>query len=187
MDDYADALRKFATDERMKGVWKEIYGRQGGKQRRGGYVNAAVAARVRANSHYQAVERLSSELPARDRLQDQAAALLFLAVTSNALWDRRLNIGPRTRTRAEIDQEIAKRDELAASLEASAESCQKLGEWHAAIKLHEIAAKIRKTTEALHPDARDPWIGTAQERTSRRRLGARIYHRRDAGMCRFIQ
>jgi len=156
--DHADALRKFATDKRMEKVWNEIYRRQGGKQREGGYVHAAIAARICASPHFRAVEHISCQLSDRDRVQEQAAAVLFLAVTGNALWDRRFDVGPRTRTCAEIHQEIAKRDELAAALEASAEGCQQLGEWHAAVTLRELAAKIRKVTEALRPDPRNPWI-----------------------------
>jgi hypothetical protein len=158
--DHADALRKFATDERMKGVWNVVYHRQGGRRRGGAFEHAAIPAMVRAHLHYQAVKNISAALADRDRVQDQAAAILYLVVTGHALWDRRfdIGIGPRTRTRAEINREIARRDELAASLEASAESCLQLGERPAAVTLRELVAEIRKGTEALRPDSRDPWI-----------------------------
>jgi hypothetical protein len=112
---------------------------------------------VRVSQYYRAVEHLSPALPDRERVQDQAAAILFLTVTGHWTWDRRLDIGPKTRTRAEIDREMAKRDELAALLETCVEGYRQLGDWPTVITISEIAARSRKTTEALRFNPRNPW------------------------------
>lgn len=154
---YAEALRRFATDPRMAEVWRELYRRQGGKARRGAFVHAASEERMRG-PYGCGTEDISRDKPGRERLQDRAAAVLFNRVTGFFGWDPEVDVGPRTRTLAEIEQEIARRDGLAASLEASAEGFEQAGDRPKAGVLRRLAASTRKETELFRPYANDPFL-----------------------------
>ena len=97
---YADAVRRLATDLRMRKVWREIARRKGGATRAGGgYVHPAKRRMVRGDPCFSSVEHLSEKVHDRDRLQEQAAALLFIEVARFFVWDQRSRIGPVVRTK----------------------------------------------------------------------------------------
>jgi hypothetical protein len=129
---HAEALRRVATDERMQEAWNEIYRRWGTDRRARPYVHPARRDMVRACPQFSGVEHISRQADEQDRVQDQAAAVLFLVVTGNALWDRRDSVGPRTRTEAEVNEEIAELRELADSNETAASKYARLGDGRAA-------------------------------------------------------
>jgi hypothetical protein len=155
---YTNALRCVATDERMREVWKEINRRGGGLAQAGQYAHPARPKNVRDCLHFRTVEHLSQQPDERDRVQEQAAAILFLVVTGFFIRDRRFGIGPRTRTQVEANLAAKALDELAASNENDARRYDDLGYQQKAHILRELAADSRSQANLRRPDPRDPWI-----------------------------
>jgi hypothetical protein len=149
---YAEGLRRVATDERMRKVWKEL----GRRQPDGSYVHPA--RQVRTHPRFQAVENILQQPDERDRAQEQATALLFLDATGILLHDRRFKFGPRTRTQAEVRQEVKILEKLAKQHEDQAEKYQSLGFWQEAHAQRGSAANCRKEAELRRPHPHDPWI-----------------------------
>ena len=113
---------------------------------------------IRLCPHFQAVKDISPQADEYDRVQDQAAAVLFLVVTGNSLWDRRYDVGPRVRTLTEVNREVLMLNELAASHESNASKHEQLGDWHATRELRAIAAECRAQSGRRRPNLRNPWI-----------------------------
>jgi len=122
---------------------------------------------VWACPQFRGLEDISDEPEEHDRVQDQAAAVLFLVATGNALWDRRYGVGPRTRTEAEVNEEIAELQELADSNETAASKYVRLGDWRAAQILQDLAANTRRQADLRHPHPRNPWIVKRKSRRAR--------------------
>jgi hypothetical protein len=100
----------------MREVWIELRRHYGGAKGNGDYVHPARRHVVVNWLGYQHVRDLAPHLSDRDRLQEQAAALLFMEVTGFFVWDRRNHFGPRTRTKAEVQREMRVLQDLAAQI-----------------------------------------------------------------------
>jgi hypothetical protein len=142
----------------MREVWKEIGRRRGGVGRGGQYVHPARPEGIRACPQFQAVEKISQQPDERDRVQEQAGAVLFLVVTGHCLWNRRSSFGPRTRTLVEANRETVALNELSASHEQDANKYDLLGNRQAARILRELAADSRNEAELRHAHPDDAWI-----------------------------
>jgi hypothetical protein len=113
---WAEAVRRLATDARMRKVWRELLKRQ-----RGDFVHPANERRVRLHPHREAIEGLSSQQPSeRDRLQEEACMLLFSVAAGAAGLNRP---GLSVRTRREVMAEVIALRRLAQSLD----ECERLG------------------------------------------------------------
>lgn len=156
---YASALLRVATDERMRGVWTEVYKREGGAGRGdAAYVHPARPERVRSDPYFSAVEHVSEQPNERDRVQDQAAGLLFLVATRHAVWDRRFEFGPRTRTRAAASVDATTLSKLAARHDDDAAAYDRLGMFQEAQTIRALAASSRHKAEMRWPRSNDPWV-----------------------------
>jgi len=113
---------------------------------------------VRVCPQFSGVEHISRESDEHGRVQDQAAAVLFLVVTGNALWDRRYDVGPRTRTEAELNEEINALRQLADRTEGCAGEYERLGFWREAATLRHFVTDTRRQADLRRPDSRNPWI-----------------------------
>jgi hypothetical protein len=141
----------------MHEVWTEIRRKSGGAGRAGPYVHPAQPEMIRL--HFGYLEHMSQQPDERDRLQEQACAVLFLVVMSHFIWgDLRSNIGPRTQTQAEANQETVALHELAASHEDDANKHDRLGNWEAGQTLRKLAADSRSQADRRRPDRRNPLI-----------------------------
>jgi hypothetical protein len=154
---HTNAIRRAATDERMEKVLKLLYKRQGGIGRAGRFVHAARPEMVRTSPYFRGVEHISQQPDECDRVQDQAAAILFLVVTGNPVWDRRSDAGPRTQTFAVANQEAEILQELAAGHERDAIKYEQLGNCQAARTLRALAAHNRVDAKKRQPDPCNPW------------------------------
>jgi hypothetical protein len=133
LDRYADAVHRLATDQRMRKVWREITRRKGGAARAGDYDHPASERMVRGSPRFRSVEHLSKKLEDRDRLQEQAAALLFIEAACLFVWDQRLQVGPVVRTKREVNKQNDILRELATRYEADAARLESLGDWLACL------------------------------------------------------
>lgn len=97
---HAKAIQRVVEDPRMQSVWDEIRKRQGGKKRNGPYVHSVKPEAIHSFPQFSAIKNILPQSDDGDRVQHQAAAILFLEITGHALWDRRIGIGPLTRTGA---------------------------------------------------------------------------------------
>jgi hypothetical protein len=111
----------------MRKVWREITRRKGGAARAGDYDHPASERMVRGSPRFSSVEHLSKKLEDRDRLQEQAAALLFIEAACLFVWDQRLRVGPVVRTKREVNKQNDILRELAARYEADAARLETLG------------------------------------------------------------
>ncbi len=164
-EEHAKALKRVASDDRMERVWSELYGRRQGVGKERKYAHPANPKMVHACPYFSAVKHISNEPEEQDRVQEQAAAVMFLVVTGHFTWDRRYGFGPRTRTEAEINREIATIMELADRHEQDACTYDQLGSGRAARTLRTLAADNRKLADLLRPDPQNPW--TVKRKSSR--------------------
>ena len=145
---YGAAVRRLATDPRMQTVWREIFLRKGGAARTGSaYVYPARKEVVRGDPCFSSVEHLSKEVLDQDRLQEQAAALLFIETARFFVWDQRERFGPVVRTKRELDEENDILRELAARYEADAARLERVGDWQAGLPYMWVAQEAETPKE----------------------------------------
>lgn len=157
--EHATVLRRVATDARMRRAWSEIFKSEGGAIRGDGpYVHAARERGVRSFPQSQGLEEFPQRPEEHDRVQDQAAAVLFLVATGHALWDRRFGFGPRTRTRREASVDATTLSKLAARHDDDAAAYDRLGLFKEAQTIRALATSSRRKAEVGRPRSNDPWV-----------------------------
>lgn len=162
---HVESVRRVTTDNRMRRVWLELYKRRGGAKHAGDFVHATDQTRIRSFRYFRCVEHISSELNERERTQNQAAVILFLVATGNALWDRNFDVGPRTRTKRELEDVIATFRQLADSHENDAGKYERLGDWRASRTLRNLAVEARQQADVRSPVPQNVW--TVERKSNR--------------------
>ncbi|WP_394761981.1 hypothetical protein [Phenylobacterium sp.] len=143
----------------MSEVWKEIRRRKrGAEQGDCPFVHPAKLNMLRCHPRYQGLAKYPQGSDECDRIQDQAAALLFLDATGHALWDRRSEFGPRTRTHAAVSAEAETFFKLAARHDDDAAEYDRLGNCEGALTLRALATASRNQGELRRPRSNSPWI-----------------------------
>lgn len=145
---HAAAIRRLATDERMKRVWTELFKRTGGMARAGDFVHPAAEARVRANPHWVAVEGLSNRPDGPELFQELACMELFAIAAGTRGKDYRSNTPPKVRTMAEVAEEVRSFKCLAESLRVNAKECARLGQGAAWSIINDIANFIQDQADS---------------------------------------
>jgi hypothetical protein len=135
----------------MKRVWVQLRRREGGAARRGGYLYPASVKAVAADAAIGWLSSLSEGLPAKDRPQEQAAAVLFLEVVRFSLWDRRGSFGPKVYTRGQLNREVNERRNVADRIEQAADALNRFGLAHYVPQLRRAAADCRERANRLQP------------------------------------
>jgi hypothetical protein len=164
-DPYTDAARRLA----ICAVWRQLIRRVGGVQRGGLYVHPACADEVRVHPNFRAVQHLTSRPVERDRLQEQAIALLFLDVSQYFSYYASSGPGPMVITRSEIIKANDVLEQQAQRYESEANRLERSGDlwiplqlpngtsdglFKASILIRAIAAAERRRKR--QPDPRDP-------------------------------
>jgi hypothetical protein len=138
--EYTDATVRLATDPRMYQVWHEVYRRCRHPNR--GYVNATQERSIRASPSFPAIRDLAQSGNSRDRLQEQASALLFLEATGFFLWDQQRSFGPHAVTVAEITQQVRPVKELAERIRMDCEELKVMGMWRHVPEFEQTARSL---------------------------------------------
>ncbi len=162
---HAEVILRLATDPRMRDVWIELRRRSGGADSKGDYVHPAREQAVVHWPGYEGIRELAQQATIRDKLQEQAAALLFSDAAGFFLWDRRFNFGPRTITKAEIAGEIREILDLAQQIRKDRERLQALGLWRYIPAFEQAATDLDAQAQMRRPDPRNPYI--VERRSSR--------------------
>ena len=156
----AEAIRRLATDPRMKNVWKELFRREG---RDDGYKYHPIKQRVRANPHWESVSGTATQADGPTRLLEEACLIIFSVAAGHFVN------GMRVRTIAEVTDELEACRLLAKRLDEAADECANLGfgGCYPAL-LKEVGASVSGRAERLQSigalDAgggvslRNPWI-----------------------------
>jgi hypothetical protein len=113
--------------------------REGGAGGTGAYVHQAREEAVRNDPRFNDVEHLSHRPKQSDRLQELAAALLYLDASSFGSWCVRAGAGPTVQTRSEIAEQNATLDRLARHWETEADQIRRIGDWPIVLPFRETA------------------------------------------------
>jgi hypothetical protein len=154
----ASVVQRLAIDPRMKRVWVQLRRREGGVARRKGYLYPASEKVLAAHDQIEWLVSLSEGLPAKERPQEQAAAVLFMEVVRFFVWDRRRPFGPKVQTRAQLDRQVKERRDLADQIDQAASRLRVFGLAHYGPHFHQAAADCREQASRLQPNALDEYV-----------------------------
>jgi hypothetical protein len=119
------AIKRLATDQRMRDVWRELMKKSG---RGGGYAYPANERAVFGPVIEPVIEHGWDGIPKDRRLQQQAEAQIFLTVAFFFGYrESYYQIGPPIRTKAEIEAWITDLRRMAGQLRAQATTLARLG------------------------------------------------------------
>lgn len=164
LEAYADAIERLACDSRMRRIWKELGARNRTTEPQDGFMHPVLPESVRRHNLIKTAKRITTTLPAADRLQHQAMVFLFAEAAQLCSWDRTGN-GPRTQTRKEIDREDGKLRAMASRLRDDACRLRKLGLPHFVSAIEKAADDcIAQVDMRVHFDGDDFLVARSSKR-----------------------
>jgi hypothetical protein len=161
--DFASAVGRFATNPLMETVWKELSRRSGGVAAlHGAYAHPAHPDAVLGARTTASARLLIQGLPDRDKIQHQAMVDLFAEAALFFTWKQIDIVGPRTRTKADLDDEVRRLKKLASRLRTDAEELRKLGEARLAMPVGRAADFCDMQADWSRPRQDDSFLVSRQ-------------------------